>query len=324
VANKNANTAVGAHAGAYNPGSSGCIYIGFRSGWKSAGGVSNIYMGSYAGESNTGDFNVAIGQQALRNNTNDFNVALGNGTLEGSVSGNQNTAVGALSSHLDTSGINNTAVGFSSFYSHLRNNANTAIGVESLRSDTTGAKNVAVGYQSMYYFQGNNNTALGTSSLDFNGSGSNNTAIGFSADVGVDDVDYATAIGASSRCDTSNSIVLGKAGINVSIGTNKPLSRMDVNGSIGSGIRTITGNATASVTDHTIIISSTVGTGAVDITLPNKALCTRREYRIVNQSVSTNKSISTYTDFTGASVTTLPSNNAIILQSDGVEWIRVR
>lgn len=321
----NGNIAIGAHAAAYNPGSSGCIFIGFRSGWQSSGGFGNVYMGGYSGENSTGSSNVAIGQQALRNITGNNNAAVGYGSLEQNTRGDQNTAVGASTLSRDTTGNYNTALGYWSMGDHLRNDYNTAIGAQSLFFDTVGTRNVAVGYQALFQHNGSNNVGVGPNALDFAGTGNNNTAIGASADVGFDNLSFATAIGASARCDTSNSIVLGNvAGTNVSVGTTKPMSRMDVNGSIGSGVRSITASATALVTDHTIVISSTVGTGTVAITLPSATTCTRREYRIVNQNVTTNKSIvGGYTDFTGANVTSIPANNSIVIQSNGVGWVRV-
>lgn len=321
----NSNTALGTHAGAYNTSASGCIFIGLRSGWHSSGGFGSIYMGSYAGENSSGDYSIAIGQQALRNNSDDRNLAIGAFTLEQNISGNQNTAVGASALTKDTTGRDNTAIGYWSMGFHRQSNQNTALGSQTLLQDTIGAQNVAIGYQSMYQYNGSRNTAVGTSSLDFGGGGNANTALGYSADVGVDGLFSATAIGAFARCDTSNSIVLGNTtGTNVAIGTTKPLSRMDVAGSLGVALRTIslTGTYALSVTDHTVILSSAIGSSAVTITLPAAGNIARREYRIVNQNSSA-KTISTYTDFTGNPATTIPGNNAIIVQSNGTGWVRV-
>lgn len=320
----NGNVAIGAHAAAYNPGPSGCIYIGFRSGYSSSGGFGNVFAGGYSGEKSSGFNCVGIGQQSLRNSGGSSNAALGYGTLEQNTSGDQNTALGTLALTIDTVGNNNTAVGYWTMGRHLRNDFNTAVGSQSLFFDTAGSRNTALGYQALYGHQGSNNVAVGPNALDFTGTGNSNTAIGASADVGIDNLSFATAIGASARCDTSNSIVLGNVGLtNVSVGTTKPLSRMDVNGSLGVGVRTVLGSTTALVTDHTIIIGSAVGSGTVVITLPAATGVARREYRIVNQNVATNKSISSYTDFTGAAATTLPANNSIVVQSTGTGWVRV-
>lgn len=324
--NHNANIAIGAHAAAYNPGPSGCVFVGFRSGYTSSGGFGSIFMGSYSGENNSGSNNVGLGQQSLRNNAGANNAAVGYGSMELNTGGDQNTSIGALSLSRDTTGNYNTALGYWSMGRHLRNDYNTAVGSLSLYFDTTGTRNVAVGYQAHYGHQGSNNVAVGPNALDFTGTGNSNTALGASADVGADNLSFATAIGASARCDTSNSIVLGNVGFtNVSVGTTKPLSRMDVNGSFGTGIRSITGSNTATVTDYTIIIANTVGAGTVAITLPAAATCARREYRIVNQNVATNKSIvGGYTDFAGATVTSIPGNSSMMLQSNGTGWVRVQ
>ncbi len=236
----NANTAIGAHAGAYNPGSSGCIYMGFRSGYNSIDGIGNIFVGSYAGQySNDAAYNIGIGDQTLRNLTGYYNIAIGSGAMQQSRSSYSNTAVGLSAMANDTSGTYNTAFGQSvlqnstnsslntalghqAMLSHKTGNYNTATGYNALFSDTVGIQNVAVGYYAMRNYQGNNNTSLGTNSLDFTGTGNNNTAIGYDADVLKTNLSNATAIGAFSRIDTSNALVLGSTTINVGIGITKP------------------------------------------------------------------------------------------------------
>jgi hypothetical protein len=235
----NSNIAIGAHAAAYNPGSSGSIFIGFRSGYTSDGGVGNIFMGSYSGEKSAGAYNIGIGQQALRYATGNDNVALGYGAMQTSISGSNNTAIGDGAMAQDTSGTQNTVIGssalrfsrntsantvsgYQAMLNHKVGNNNTATGYNALFADTSGVQNVAVGYWAMRSYHGNNNTSLGTNSLDFVGSGNNNTAIGYDADVMKTNLSNATAIGAFSKIDTSNAMVLGSTSINVGIGITKP------------------------------------------------------------------------------------------------------
>ncbi len=235
----NANVAIGAHAATYNPGSSGCIYIGFRSGYTSNGGVNNLFMGSYSGQNNTGSYNIGIGHQSLRYSTGIYNVALGSGAMQTSVSSTNNTALGIGAMGQDTSGTENTVTGawafynsrmtslntvsgYQALYSHRSGNRNTANGHNALFSDTTGTQNVAVGYYAMRNYQGSNNTSLGTNSLDFMGTGNNNIAIGYDADVMQSNLSNAIAIGAFSRVDTSNALVLGSAVTNIGVGITKP------------------------------------------------------------------------------------------------------
>jgi hypothetical protein len=92
------------------------------------------------------------------------NVALGDGALDdGSLSGNNNTAIG------DDALSGNTSGGI-----------NTAIGGQSLRLNSTGGCNVGVGYASLFdNTTGSTNTAIGSYSLANNTTASNNTAVGF-------------------------------------------------------------------------------------------------------------------------------------------------
>jgi hypothetical protein len=91
---------------------------------------------------------------------------------------------------------------------------------------------------------GGGNTAIGYQALRDNLSGSNNVAIGAYANVGSPGLTSATAIGAGSRVDRSNSIVLGSVGAtftNVGVGTSTPLHALHISpGSSGA-----TGNVNA-------------------------------------------------------------------------------
>jgi hypothetical protein len=110
---------------------------------------------------------------------------------------------------------------------------------------------------------------------------------------------------------------------NVGVNTTGPNSKLEVNGSFANAIQIITANITLDEFDHTIIISSSVGAGALTVSLPAASTCSRREYVIVNQNAST-KTTGAYRDFTNASVTAVPANGSITIQSDGTSWYRIR
>ncbi len=99
-----------------------------------------------------------------------------------------------------------------------------------------------------------------------------------------------------------------------------PLSRLDVVGSVGNAIRVTTVSTTLDADDHTLIIGPAAG--SISITLPAAASVDRREYVVVNRSV-TNQSITSYNDFSGTSVL-VAANSAVTLQSNGVNWFRIR
>lgn len=112
---------------------------------------------------------------------------------------------------------------------------------------------------------------------------------------------------------------------NVGINTTAPNSKLEVNGSFANAIQIITANITLDEFDHTIIISSSVGAGALTVTLPAASTCSRREYVIVNQNASV-KNIGgfTYRDLTNSVSTTIPGNTSLTIQSDGITWYRTR
>lgn len=177
----------------------------------------------------TGFSNVAVGAHNLGRNVNGTrNVAVGTSAGFNNTSGNRNTYVGnavnASEPNYDYdpafTGSNNTAVGAVSFYNNISGNKNTAVGDSALLINTTG----------------NNNIAIGSKSLMANKTGNNNTVIGYEANTNATDLTNAVAIGAHARVDTSNAMVLGSVinvngasqGVNVGIGTTKPLAKLHV------------------------------------------------------------------------------------------------
>lgn len=102
------------------------------------------------------------------------------------------------------------------------------------------------------------------------------------------------------------------------IGSTAPVSTLDVSGSVGSAITTITGNTTLGESHSTVIVTS----GTPTITLPAASGVSRRKYRIVNQTSSA-VTVSTYKDFAGADATTIAANSAIEFQSNGTSWYRI-
>lgn len=104
------------------------------------------------------------------------------------------------------------------------------------------------------------------------------------------------------------------------IGTATPSSTLQVNGSFSAKIVTVTGNYTATATDHTIIAKPT--TRGITITLPSAASSTGRIYiikRVSTRLVTIDPNGSEQID--GAKTYSISSNNfAATIQSDGVAW----
>ncbi len=111
------------------------------------------------------------------------NVALGNQALDdGSLSGNNNTAVGSDALSANTSGVENTAVGMQSLDANTTGESNTGMGVNTLTSNSTGSNNTAVGRDALQNnTTADNNVAVGRSALTANTTAGSSVAIGHSA-----------------------------------------------------------------------------------------------------------------------------------------------
>jgi Chaperone of endosialidase len=146
----------------------------------------------------TGIYNTAIGFDALLSNaTGNFNTDTGFEALYSSATGGQNTAAGYQALQFNTIGSANTATGDSALFSNTTGNSNTAIGFDALLNNRTGEGNTADGQGALLQnTTGANNIALGASAGSNLATGSNNIDIG--------------ALGAAGE---SNTIRIGKAGV---------------------------------------------------------------------------------------------------------------
>lgn len=193
----------------------------------------NVALGAFALHQNlTGSSNTALGMNSFRNSTNSFNTGLGmdsgfhnTGTsntflgyrsgfgASGLSTGGANTAVGSNSLNSITSGTQNTAMGDFALGFLTTGNSNVGIGAGASDGLSTGSQNTSVGFFSGRFgsdiFTGSDNAYLGYRAGQGNRLGSNNTIVGSEANVGVNNLVYATAIGSGAVVSQSNSIALG-------------------------------------------------------------------------------------------------------------------
>ncbi len=163
-----------------NPGIAN-LFAGFNAGNANVTGNSNAFFGSRAGQAITfGNANSFFGTRAGLENT----------------SGSGNSFFGRLAGGLNTSGSSNAFFGFETGSSNTTANANSFFGFFSGGRNTTGF----------------GNTFLGASAGTLNVTGSRNTIVGYQAEVGANDLTFATAIGSEAVVSNSNSIVLGRPG----------------------------------------------------------------------------------------------------------------
>ncbi|SCY25821.1 tail fiber domain-containing protein [Flavobacterium caeni] len=193
----------------------------------------------------------AFGLASLQDNTTgNFNTAFGAGAMTTNTSGYENSAVGYDALGANTTGYWNVAFGRASLLLNTEGFENSAYGYQSLRNSTLGSANAAFGRQALFNNTiGDNNSAFGKEALRNNTVGSNNSAFGYLANVGTNNLENATAIGARALVTGNNAVVLGStAGVNgatvsanVGIGTSNPQERLHVAGNI----RMVDGNQAA-------------------------------------------------------------------------------
>ncbi len=163
-------------------------------------------------------------------------VAVGPGALP-TGAGTGNTGLGAAALGTLASGFGNTAVGDRALQLSVAASENTAIGSRAMAVATSGSDNTAVGEEALSQTTtGSGNTAVGENALEGNVTGSRNTAVGQGANTVSGALVNATAIGAGSRVDRSNALVLGSVAgvsgatddVNVGIGTTTPFAALEV------------------------------------------------------------------------------------------------
>jgi hypothetical protein len=185
-------------------------------------------------ESNTtGMFNPSNGNYSLKlNSTGTHNTAIGQSTLYANVTGGYNTAVGAFALANGSSGTNNSAFSVNSLNKNsgsqniamgnysLENNTfastNSAFGTFAAQKNTIGGDSVAVGYLSLNdNTTGSQNTAIGAYAGMTNQVGNQNTLIGRTADVSVNNLSNATALGYNTIVNASNKVRIGNSSVSV-------------------------------------------------------------------------------------------------------------
>jgi hypothetical protein len=200
----------------------------------SGNGNQSISLGWLANNNNVGTSNTAIGWQSLYQNTASGNTALGDSALRNVIGGSNNVGVGKDTGTNLSSGSNNTALG---------NNA---------QAGSTGSYNTSVGNSAGNAIQtGDGNTALGYRAFNLDSNGF------FASSNGLQN---ATAIGAYTQVQQSNSIVLGSPdlGTKVGVGITIPNNTFSV-----SPLDYQTGTATRTNSSATLTGTGTTWTNAM-------------------------------------------------------------
>jgi hypothetical protein len=195
-------------------------FTGHRAGRNNTSGSQNHFSGFNAGYSNTtGISNVYLGHSAGYNSNGSYNVYVGSATGYSATTGSYNTMIGDHSGVSITEGIHNYFSGYNAGFGNTSGSFNAFSGSFAGGNNTTGNFNIIYGH----------------SSGQANVTGSNNILIGPYADVTVDGLINAGAIGYNAKVSQSNSFVIGGTGaeaVRVGIGVTSPAYTLHVNGSV--------------------------------------------------------------------------------------------
>ncbi|HXD92646.1 MAG TPA: tail fiber domain-containing protein, partial [Bacteroidia bacterium] len=157
-----------------------------------------MFVGPWAGASNTAYGNTAVGNYALfANTTAKPNDAFGNQALLHNTSGSYNAAFGDSTLYTNTTGVGNLGVGAWALTSNSSGGTNIGVGAKSLTLNTTGSENIGIGYGALYSnTSGSNNVGVGYQVLkNTTSSTGGNTAIGYEAQYTNTTGQYNVAVG---------------------------------------------------------------------------------------------------------------------------------
>lgn len=216
----------------------------------------------------------------------DIASAVGAGAL------NQLTAFGSSAlENVLSAAVGSTAIGYSSQFSVTTASKCTSVGwgtLQNITVDATASEATALGYSSLFLAT----TAAATTAIGSNAGSAHTqytscTFLGQNADATVNNLVFASAIGAGATVAQSNSMVLGAPGTLVGINTSTPVANFHINGSIAFKQPVVVAPGSfpyiASVNDY-MIIGFPTGAGNV-VQLPDAtAANVGKTYRISNSS----------------------------------------
>jgi hypothetical protein len=179
-----------------------------------------------------------------------------------------------------------------------------------------GLINSASGIISNVFGIGNNATSFAETVFGTYATGySPNSTINFN----VNDRLFVIGNGAGSGT-RSNAITVLKSG-NTGIGHDTPVSSLDVDGSLGVKVKTGLTAGTDDPDGEAVVYIYSGGTG--NIALPTATTVSNRVYTIVN-STGGSRTITSYVNLSGGSVTSIGNGTSIELISDGANWYQIR
>jgi hypothetical protein len=184
---------------------------------RAGAGNTNVGETALASASLSGNNNTAVGAGALYLNTTGGNsTGVGTNALRNNTTGSNNSAFGASALEANTVGDNNTAFGLNTLKSNKDGVNNVGVGISALHSNTSGYNNTSVGQGSLYNCtSGHSNSALGLNAGLTLQSGYQNTLLGTQSDVDAQGRDMCVVIGAGATSPAvDGSLAIGGTGGN--------------------------------------------------------------------------------------------------------------
>jgi hypothetical protein len=312
-------------------GDAGDIFMGRLAGNATTNVDSRMYFGWRSGElaTNAATGSTAFGYETLRLVTGVRNNAFGSQALHNISSGSDNIGIGfnvllfadVLSSNIAIGNFAGPQV-----WAGLASNNNifigTGAGLTSASTAFTATGNTIIGNTALQNGGGgfgNNNVVVGFAEILNNSIGSNNILLGAG---GVASAAYSntTILGHDITTGLSNVAIIGRPDQEIMLGTGTNTgAKVSFPGTSAQQIRTSAVATTLTTADNTLVLTG----GGIVITIPAAAAGNAGwVWYVVNQAAASTFS-QNYTNFAGAAVNAIAANAAIVIQSNGANWIRI-
>jgi hypothetical protein len=314
-----ANSYFGANAGGANATGGSNSLFGFNAG-RSTTGSNNSFFGDAAGFSNTTGGSAFFGFLAgFSNTTGSGNAFFGREAGRANVTGNGNSFFGDQAGLSNTTSINNAFFGRAAGIANTTGAVNSFFGEGAGRNNTTGGGNVFVGREAGFAnTTGSRNVFIGSATPLANVTGNDLTVVGTFANVAVDGLSFATALGAGAIVTASNTLVLGRPADAVRV----PGS-LGVNGTLSAGTLDVTGAVTAGSVTATGVVSASAVDAVTQFSLGGERLLTDMGNQNVFVGIATgpaieNGSFNTFVGHGAGFMTTTGNSNTFVGQGAGL------
>ena len=260
------NIFAGVNAGAANTGISNS-FVGSSAGGSNTTGFNNSFFGASAGVSNTtGVRNSFVGASAgFSNTTGNNNAFVGTSAGLANTTGGDNSFFGASAGVSNTTGFSNSFVGTSAGVSNTTGSFNSFFGKSAGVSNTTGDSNSFFGTSAGFFnTTGGGNSFVGVSAGNANTTGNNNSFVGAGAGqnntTGELNSFVGDRAGESNTTGIANSFFGSFAGLSNTTGNSNTI--IGVNADVSSGALT---HATAIGNGAIVIATNQVQVGRVNL-----------------------------------------------------------